>query len=242
MASPNLAAAPSPRTALVTGASRGLGLEFVRQLLARGDAVVATCRRPAEAPELIALGNDQPSRLRVLPLDVTDAPSRAALLEALGAGASLDLLVQNAGVLDRDERLGALNPATFREAFETNALGPLMLAEALMPRLRAGHRPTVAFLSSQLGSIARTTRFYTPSYAMAKAALNMAARLLAEPLHDAGIAGVLLHPGWVRTAMGGAQAPLEPPEAVAGLLAVIDTLPRDGAMRFLDYRGEELPW
>jgi NAD(P)-dependent dehydrogenase (short-subunit alcohol dehydrogenase family) len=226
----------------VTGASRGLGLEFVRQLLVRGDSVLAACRRPAEAADLDGLALEHPGRLRVLPLDVSSASSRAALCAALGAGTAIDLLVQNAGVLDRDERLGALQASTFRDAFETNALGPLLLAEALMPFLQAGHRPSVAFLSSQLGSIGRTERFYTPSYAMAKAALNMAARLLAEPLHEAGVAGVLLHPGWVRTAMGGPQAPLEPPEAVAGLLAVIDALPRDGAMRFLDYRGEELPW
>ncbi|HAI58656.1 MAG TPA: SDR family oxidoreductase, partial [Xanthomonadaceae bacterium] len=130
----------------------------------------------------------------------------------------------------------------FRQAFETNALAPLLLTEALLPMLRAGHSPKVAFISSQLGSIARTSSFYTPSYAMAKAALNMVGALLAKPLHEAGIASVLLHPGWVRTAMGGPQAPLEASEAVAGMLGIIDGLPGDGAARFVDYRGEALPW
>lgn len=231
-----------PRRILVTGASRGLGLEFVRQLLARGDTVIATCRQPGVSPELAALREAHPDRLRVLALDIDDAASRAALRVGLETEGGIDLLINNAGVLTRDERLGALDPAAFRQAFETNALAPLLLTEALLPLLRAGRAPTVAFLSSQLGSIARTDSFYTPSYAMAKAALNMAGQLLARPLHEAGIAGVLLHPGWVRTAMGGPQAPLEAPEAVAGMLTVIDAVPRDGAMRFLDYRGEALAW
>lgn len=231
-----------PRRVLVTGASRGLGLEFVRQFLAGGDAVVATCRQPDAADALAALAAAHPGRLEVRALDVDAAASRAALHDALAAGGGLDLLVNNAGVLTRDERLGALDPAAFRQAFETNALAPLLLTEALLPLLRAGRSPTVAFLSSQLGSIARTDSFYTPSYAMAKAALNMAGALLARPLHEAGIASVLLHPGWVRTAMGGPQAPLEAPEAVAGMRAVIDALPRDGVARFLDYRGDPLPW
>ncbi|MFN7519328.1 MAG: SDR family NAD(P)-dependent oxidoreductase [Lysobacteraceae bacterium] len=232
-----------PSRILVTGGSRGLGLEFVRQCLARGDAVLAACRDPAGAPALAALADEAGDRLRVHALDVTDAASRASVREVVAAHwGAIDRIIHNAGVLVRDERLGALDPAAFREAFETNALAPLLLTEALLPLLGEGRAPAVAFITSQLGSIARTDRFYTPSYAMAKAALNMAGRLLAEPLHAAGIAGVLLHPGWVRTAMGGPQAPLEPREAVAGLLAVIDALPRDGAMRFLDYRGEELPW
>lgn len=230
------------RRTLVTGSSRGLGLEFVRQLLVRGDRVTATCRRPDVASELLALGDEHPGRLRVLGLDVADTASRAELVRALVADAGLDLLIHNAGVLLRDERLGELDAAAFQEAFEVNALAPLLLTEALLPLLRAGHKPKVAFLSSQLGSITRTEAFYTPSYAMSKAALNMAGRLLARPLIEAGVAGVLLHPGWVRTAMGGPQAPLEAAEAVAGMLAVIDALPRDGAMRFLDYLGETLPW
>lgn len=248
------ASAPLPRRVLVTGASRGLGFEFVHQLLARGDRVVAACRHPEAADALRALVPSQSARtdaagaeavpppLRVLALDIDDAASRAALVQALDADGGLDLLINNAGVLTRDERLGALDPATFRQTFETNALSPLLLTEALLPLLLRGRASTVAFLSSQLGSITRTDGFYTPSYAMAKAALNMAGALLARPLHEAGIASVLLHPGWVRTAMGGPQAPLEAPEAVAGLLRVIASLPRDGAVRFLDHRGEPLPW
>jgi len=235
-------AVTEPRRALVTGASRGLGLEFVGQLLAGGDRVIATCRNPEAASALVALCARHPDRLRLLALDVADPASRAALRQALAADTGLDLLIHNAGVLLRNERLGALDAAAFREAFEVNALGPLLLTETLLPLLRTGHAAQVAFVSSQLGSITRTLAFYTPSYAMAKAALNMAGRLLAQPLAEAGVAGVLLHPGWVRTAMGGPQAPLEASQAVAGMLAVLDALPRDGVIRFLDYRGEELPW
>lgn len=233
----------SPLRVLVTGCSRGLGLEMARQLLARGDAVLATCRDPAAAHALADLAAGAGDRLAIHALDVTDPASRASIHDLAAARwGALDLVIHNAGILAREERLGALDPTAFRHAYETNALAPLMLTEALLPLLRAGRAPTVAFITSQLGSLARTDRFYTPSYAMSKAALNMAGRLLAEPLHAAGVAGVLLHPGWVRTAMGGPQAPLEAPEAVAGLLRVIDALPRDGAMRFLDHAGEGLPW
>ncbi|MGL6291086.1 MAG: SDR family oxidoreductase [Silanimonas sp.] len=242
MSSPS---APNSKTrrVLVTGASRGLGLEFVRQLLARGDAVVAACRRPAEADALTALAIANPGRLQVLPLELTDAGSRTALLRDVAAGwGAIDVLLNNAGVLAPGERFGQLDAAHFRVAFETNTLAPLLLAEAATPLLAKGRAPVVAYLSSVLGSIASTQSFYTPSYAVSKAALNMAVRLAAIPMAEQGIRSVALHPGWVRTDMGGPGAPLEAPESVAGMLAVVDTLPASARGDFIDYRGERLPW
>lgn len=237
------AASPHPRRVLVTGASRGLGLEFVRQLLARGDAVVAACRRPADAEALVRLAAAHPDRLRVLPLELTDPASRAALLAALQSDwGALDLLVNNAGVLASGERFGQLDAATFRAAFETNTLAPLLFAEAASPLLAKGHAPVVAYLSSVLGSIASTQSFSTPSYAVSKAALNMAVRLAAIPMAEQGVRSVALHPGWVKTDMGGPSAPLDAPVSVAGMLRVIDTLPADARGDFIDYRGETLPW
>jgi len=236
-------APPARRRVLVTGASRGLGLEFVRQLLARGDAVLAACRRPGEAATLAALAGEHPERLQVRALELTDPASRAALLDDIAANwGAIDLLSNNAGVLASGERFGQLDAATFRTAFETNTLAPLLLAEAATPLLAKGRAPAVAWLSSVLGSIASTQSFYTPSYAVSKAALNMAARLAAIPLAEQGIRSVALHPGWVKTDMGGPSAPLEAPESVAGLLRVIDTLPADARGDFIDYRGETLPW
>jgi len=240
---PSAAASPAPRRVLVTGASRGLGLEFVRQLLARGDAVLAACRRPADATALAALAAAHPDRLAVRALELTDPASRAALLDGVAVGwGAIDVLINNAGVLASGERFGQLDAATFRTAFETNTLAPLLFAEAATPLLAKGRAPVVAWLSSVLGSIASTQSFSTPSYAVSKAALNMAARLAAIPLAEQGIRSVALHPGWVKTDMGGPAAPLEAPESVAGLLRVIDTLPADARGDFIDYRGETLPW
>lgn len=151
-------------------------------------------------------------------------------------------MINNAGVLASGERFGQLDAATFRAAFETNTLAPLLFAEAATPLLAKGRTATVAYLSSVLGSIASTQSFYTPSYAVSKAALNMAVRLAAIPMAEHGIRSAALHPGWVKTDMGGPSAPLEAPDSVAGMLKVIDTLPADARGDFIDYRGETLPW
>ena len=162
-----------PLHALVTGANRGLGLEFVRQLLARGDHVVATCRHPGKATALNALGGAHPGHLHVLPLDVASEKSRTELARelplVLGEDGRLDLLVNNAGVLHSGERFGHLQQDLLEDSLRTNAVGPLLLAQALAPLLRDGDGqppPVVANLSSQLGSIANVTRFGTPGYAM----------------------------------------------------------------------------
>jgi NAD(P)-dependent dehydrogenase (short-subunit alcohol dehydrogenase family) len=232
------------RHALVTGANRGLGLELVRQLLAAGDHVVATCRRPGKATALNTLAGEHPGRLHVLPLDVADAKSHAELARelplVLGEDGRLDLLVNNAGVLHSGERFGSLTAANFEDSFRTNATGPLLLTQALAPLLADGAR--VLNLSSQLGSIAGTRRFGTPSYNLSKAAQNMATVLLTHALAGRGIVVVALHPGWVQTDMGGTGADLPATEAAAGLLRVAAGLgPEDGG-RFLDWQGRALDW
>lgn len=261
------------RNAVVTGANRGLGLEFTRQLLARGDRVVATCRQPGKATELNALVGHHPGRLRVVPLDVADAASRAALVAelplVLEEDDRIDLLINNAGVLHSGERFGHLQQATLDDSLRTNAIAPLLLAQALVPwfanaaeggglpinqasigeRLDrqpapfdTSHHPVIANLSSQLGSIAGVTRFGAPSYAISKAAQNMATAQLAKALQARGIVVLALHPGWVMTEMGGGQATVPVPDAVQGLLRVIDGSGPGQSGRFLDWRGEPLPW
>ena len=229
---------------LVTGANRGLGLEFVRQLLADGARVVAACRQPGKATALNTLAAEHPGQLKVLPLDVGDARSRDELVRewplAAGEDARIGLLVNNAGVLHSGERFGTLTADTLDDSLRTNVTGPLLLTQALAPLLRDGAR--VANLSSQLGSIANTGRFGTPSYAISKAALNMATVQLAHALRERGIVVVALHPGWVRTDMGGAQASEAPEESVTGLRTVIDGLGPDDSGRFLDWTGAALPW
>jgi NAD(P)-dependent dehydrogenase (short-subunit alcohol dehydrogenase family) len=234
---------PSQRS-LVTGANRGLGLEFVRQLLARGDRVMATCRHPGKATALNALAGEHPGRLHVLPLDVADPRAIAELQRELlllaDDGDRLDLLVNGAGVLHSGERFGSVSAVNLDDSFRTNAMGPFLLTQALAPRLADGAR--VANITSQLGSIANTTRFGTPSYDISKAAQNMATALLAAALRERGILVVALHPGWVQTDMGGAGATVTPQDSVAGLLRVIDRLKAADSGRFLDWRGQSLPW
>ncbi|MGN6223250.1 SDR family oxidoreductase [Pseudoxanthomonas sp.] len=228
---------------LVTGANRGLGLEFVRQLLARGDHVIAACRQPGKATTLNLLAGEHPGRLQVLPLDLADPRSHAALAAEVPLVTDeepLDLLINNAGVLRGGERFGQVRPSDLDASFHTNAAGPFLLTQALAPQLAEG--ATVANISSEVGSIALRQEFRTPSYAMGKAAQNMATSLLAQALAPRGIKVVALHPGWVRTDMGGAQAALSAQESVAGLLRVLHPLTLDQSGEFFDWQGQPLPW
>ena len=228
---------------LVTGANRGLGLEFVRQLLARGERVVATCRHPGKATALNALAGEHPGRLRVLPLDVASPRSIAELaheLPLLDAHLSLRLLVNCAGVLHSGERFGAIDPPIVEDSFRTNAMGPLLVTQALAGRLADGAK--VANLSSVLGSIASVSRFGSPSYDISKAAQNMATALLAKALAPRGIVVLALHPGWAQTDMGGSNATVPVADAVSGLLRVIDGARLGDSGSFRDWRGEALPW
>ena len=236
--------ARSARRCLVTGANRGLGLEFARQLLDRGDRVIATCRQPGRANALNQLAGEYPGRLHVLPLDVAEPKSRAELVRelplVLGDDVRLDLLLNNAGVLHSGERFGKVDAATLDDSLRTNASGPFLLTQALAPLLADG--ATVANLSSELGSIAGKDAFRTPSYSISKAALNMATALLARALAERRIVVLALHPGWVQTDMGGAGAEVTPEDAVGALLTTIDRADAGDSGRFLDRHGEPLAW
>ena len=235
--------ASAPKHALVTGANRGLGLAFTRQLLARGDRVVATARHPGKATALNTLAGDYPGRLHVLPLDVATDKSRDELARELPLvldGAPIDLLVNNAGVLHSGERWGKLDSAILEDSLRVNAIGPLLLVQALAPLLADG--ATVANLSTQMASIATRTEFRSPSYSMSKAAQNMATVQLALALAPRNILVVALSPGWVRTDMGGTGGEITPEESAAGLLQVIAGLKTQDSGRFLDWRGEPMSW
>ena len=228
---------------LVTGANRGLGLEFTRQLLARRCHVVAACRQPGKAVALNTLAGEYPGRLHVLPLDVADARSRAELARELPLVTDeepLHLLVNNAGVLRGGERFGQVSAEDLDASFHTNAAGPFLLVQTLAGQL-ADHG-TVANISSEIGSIALRQEFRTPSYAIGKAAQNMSTSLLSQALAPRDIKVVALHPGWVRTDMGGAQADISVQESVAALLQVIDRLKPEDSGSFLDWQGQPLPW
>lgn len=232
---------PAQRRCLVTGANRGLGLGFVRHLLARGDAVIATCRHPGRATALNALTGDHPGRLHVLPLDVGDPRSIDALVHELPLVTDgLDLLVNNAGILHAGERFGTVPAGHFDDSLRTNATGPFLVTQALAPHLAPGAR--VANISSSLGSTGELDAFRTPTYAVSKAAQNMVTALLAKALAAREVVVLALNPGWVRTDMGGGSAERSTDEAVEALLDVIDTATPADNGRFLDWRGNAVPW
>lgn len=231
------------RQALVTGANRGLGLEFTQQLLAAGTRVVACCREPAQADALTALAQTYAQALQVEPLDVTDEHALSALGTRLAQQlGSLDLLVNNAGLLISGERFGNVRGESLAESFAVNASAPLLLTQALAPLLGKSHRAHVLCISTQMASIAQASEFRTVSYAMSKAALNMAVRRLAAVLGPRGICVVAAHPGWLQTRMGGEGASLAPAMAAQLLLRELAKLqPKDGG-RFYACDGTTLPW
>jgi len=223
---------------VVTGANRGIGLEFVKQLTERGEEVDAGVRDPDDAAELRALARPGVP-LRIHPLDVADDASVHAFAEQVLAG-PVDVLVNNAGVssLKGGE---PIDSADILRVFNVNAAGTLRVVRALLPRLRAGKTKKIVNLTSQLGSIAEASggRY---AYRLSKAALNMATRLLAEDLRGEGFLTVALHPGWVQTRMGGSAAPVPPAQSIQGMLRIIDGLTEQQSGRAFDFQGRELPW
>ena len=217
--------------AVVTGANRGIGLELVRQLAARGTDTVAVCRR--RSPELDALGVPVEAGC-----DVTQADTWARLA-ARFEHTHIDLLVHNAGMLVEDG-LDDVNPDDVRAQFELNALAPLFLTRALQSRLRAGAK--VALVTSRMGSMGDNGSGGYYGYRMSKAALNAAGVSLAIDLKGRGVAVAILHPGAVRTEMTGGAGMIDADEAVRGILRRIDELTLDGSGRFLHQNGQPLPW
>ena len=218
-------------TWVVTGANRGIGLELCRQLVARGEDVIAACRTPSK--ELEDLG----ARV-VSGVDVTTDAGAAALLAAT-EGKTIDVLVNNAGILVPDS-LGSIDFDTVRRSFEVNTIGPLRLTQALLPRMTKGSK--IALVSSRVGSLADNTSGGMYAYRMSKTALNMAGVSLARDLASRGIHVVLLHPGFIRTEMTGGAGNDDPPVAAKGLLGHIDRLGAETSGHFFHANGQELPW
>jgi NAD(P)-dependent dehydrogenase (short-subunit alcohol dehydrogenase family) len=220
-------------TVLITGAGRGIGLEFARQYAAAGWRVVATARGEADA--LAAL----PGEIRIESLDMRDFAALEAFPERLG-GEPLDLFIANAGV-SGPQRIGTSAAADeWQQVHAVNAVAPVLLAESLLPHLLAA-RGKLAAMTSRMGSIADSSGGYV-AYRASKAALNAAWRALALDLAGRPVSLVLLHPGWAQTDMGGPSATLPVAASVAGLRQVIAALRPEDSGAFLDYQGRTLPW
>ena len=216
---------------LVTGASRGIGQELVRQLRDRGDEVIATMRTPVPI-----------EGVRVEPCDVASEPSIAGLAARLGDTA-LDGVINNAGVWGGEKQsLARFDAAEAMRTYQTNALGPLMVAIALLPHLRRGTGKKLLHLTSGMGSIEDNTSGGSYGYRMAKAALNMASRSLANDLKREGIWSAVINSGWVQTDMGGGGATTPVGDSVRGILAQLDALDAKSTGAFLNWRGGTYPW
>ena len=215
---------------LITGANRGLGLEFARQYKEAGWDVVVTARQ--SSPELDALG------VRVETLDMQDLDAVEQFGKRLDR---LDLLIANAGTYGPREVTSADEAREWADTFVTNTIAPFLLAQSVLPLVEASSGKLIA-VSTKMGSIEDNTSGGFIAYRSSKAALNAAWRSLAIEARKRGVAAAVLHPGWVQTRMGGASAPLEPEESIAGMRKVIDRLTLDQSGGFFSYDGTTVPW
>lgn len=232
----------SKSVALVTGANRGIGLEVARQLAGLGFVVVLGARDAAKGAEAASGLGGEAAGVVARTLDVTDEGSIEGLRLWVGERfGRLDVLVNNAAVLyDTWQRAAGANLDTVREAFETNTLGAWRMAKALVPLLRAGGRGRIVNVSSESGSLA-SMGAGTPAYSVSKAALNALTRMLADELRSSGVLVNSVCPGWVKTEMGGPEAPRSVGEGAAGVVWAA-TLPEGGPTGGFFRDGEPLPW
>jgi NAD(P)-dependent dehydrogenase (short-subunit alcohol dehydrogenase family) len=228
-------------TVLVTGANRGLGLEFARQYAKEKTYVFACCRNPRSASELNALAKDTPGGLSLHQLDVADRDSIPKLKREIGAEA-IDIVINNAGIYGPRHQDGMnMDFDGWEETLHVNTLGPLRVTQAFLPNLKAGKEKKLIAITSGMGSIGETSGGYV-AYRTAKAALNMLMRNLAIELKGDGIIAVPMNPGWVKTDMGGPTAPLSPTTSVTGMRKIIAELGLEDSGRFLSHDGREIPW
>lgn len=228
-------AANGAHTVLITGANRGLGLEFARQYKEAGWQVIGTARKPGEADDLEALD------VQVVQLDVADQGSVDRMAAEL-MDQPIDLLINNAGIFPRVGKIEEIDFDDYKRTLSVNTIGPVRVTRALLPNLRQGKLKIVAGLSSNLGSIAENERGNFYGYRESKAALNMFTKTLAAELGPEGFTCVVLTPGWVQTDMGGPNATLTPAESIAGMKAVLDKLTPADNGTFWSYDGSRMPW
>lgn len=234
--------ASNMKTVLITGANRGIGLEHTRSFAVRGVQVFATARLPAESKELMALAAAQAGNIKVLAYDAAD-PDAPALLKAAFGDTPIDLLFANAGAtVGERQSFGSVDVEDVLQLVRVNSLAPLKLVEALADNVASSERKLIAFQSSQLGSIGNNSSGGRYAYRISKAALNMVAKGVSSDLRSRGVIVVALHPGWVKTRMGGANAPVSVEQSVAGQQRLFDQLTLADSGHFFNYDGVELPW
>src|SRR6266853_351930 len=226
-------------TVLITGASRGLGLEFTRQYLADGNTVIAACRSPDAAHGLAQLARESKGTLSVVQVDVADTES-VRRCAAQVKSPTVDILVNCAGVVGASgQTVGSLDYDDWRQVLEVNVLGPARMSEAFLDRVARSERRLIVTITSGMGSLTDNTSGGSIAYRTSKAAVNMAMRSVAADLAARGISCVVVNPGWVRTDMGGASAPLRVEDSVGAMRRLFDRLWPSDSGKFFGHDGRE---
>ena len=227
---------------LITGANRGIGLEFARQYTADGWEVFAACRAPSAARQLQEMARGSTGRVTTIPMDVTNGESVRSAAKQL-VTVAIDLLINNAGTAGvPGQRTGAVDYENWVRVLDVNTMGPLRVIEAFMDQIARSQRRLIVTITSGMGSLTDNTSGGSIAYRTSKAAVNMAMRSVAADLTSRRIACIVVNPGWVKTAMGGAGAPLTPEESVAAMRRLIEGVGPEESGKFFDYDGSEYPW
>lgn len=227
-------------TVLITGANRGLGLEFAKQYAADGWQVIACCREPKSAKKLNTLATMHPNNIIVYALDVANFIQIDAVAAQL-KGKKIDVLLNNAGIYPESGSDG-MNYDNWAQAFKVNTMAPYKMVEAFVKNIAASELKKIVVLSSKMGSMSDNTSGGSYLYRTSKAAANMVMKSLSLDLKSQGIACGILHPGWVQTDMGGPNGLINTQQSVSGLRQVIAELSLNNCGRFIAYDGKEIAW
>lgn len=230
-------------TVLITGASRGIGLEFATQYAEDGWQVVACCRQPLQAEALNKLADRYKNRFSIHPLDVCKLAEIDQLSHKL-RDLPIDVLINNAGIYPsaQNGEFGHINYNDWMETFKVNTFAPLKMVEALIEQIACSQLKTIATITSKMGSIDDNQRGGSYIYRTSKTAVNMVAKSLAIDLQPRGIVSVLLHPGWVQTDMGGRGALISTKQSVTGMKKILDSITPADTGKFFAYDGQPVPW
>jgi len=226
---------------LITGANRGLGFGFVKSFLANNINVICTTRNISGSKELLECKKNYPDNLEILELDLLEKKSENILSDLL-SDKPIDIFINNAGVGNSNQRFGVVSSKPWLDVLKVNLIAPLTLTQSIIENIKKGSEKKIYFLSSQLGSIGDNTSGGMYIYRSSKTALNQVVKSLSVDLKPMGITVISLHPGWVKTDMGGPNAPVQIDESIKGMMQVIDKTDIRDTGRFLNYDGKELPW
>jgi NAD(P)-dependent dehydrogenase (short-subunit alcohol dehydrogenase family) len=228
-------------TILITGANRGIGLELTEQFAEDGWQVLACCRNPAEAGQLQALA-ERDLAIEIHALDVTNYEQMATLADQLG-NRPIDILLSNAGIYgSKGTGFGEVDAQEWRQVLEVNTIAPLMLVQTFVEQVAASQQKLVAVISSKVGSIADNSSGGSYIYRSSKTAVNQVVKSLSIDLADRGISVISLHPGWVKTDMGGPNAEISTEESVSGLKSILQSAGPEQSGQFIEFNGSSIPW